>query len=139
LHVGEFWVFERTHSDAKTITQADRFAEEAFHFIESLENDALFQPIFTRQQNAVYAGLHIFAAKRLIDAGKPHLAFDHFRQAWLLSPNVVLRVWYKVVQAAGNTIGLDKLFFAYRDTRRRIQHHAQQLHLDEQGVHLVDI
>ena len=138
-HVDEYWAVERTHSDAKTITQAARFVDEAFQFIQSLENDPHLQPVITRSHPNLYAGLHVFAGKRLIDAGEPHLALDHFRQAWRLSPQTVLRSWYKVVQAAGNTLGLNKLFLAYRSSRRRIQHRGQQLRLDEQGVHLVDI
>lgn len=139
LHVGEYWAVERTHADAKTITQASRFVDEAFQFVQSCEQDPLFQPQFNRQRSEIFAGLHVFAGKRLIDAGQSHQALDHFRQAWELSPRAVLRVWYKVVQAAGNTLGLGKLFLAYRTTRRRFQHHGQGLQLDEQGVHLVDI
>jgi glycosyltransferase involved in cell wall biosynthesis len=139
LHVGEYWAVERTHSDAKTIAQATRFVEEAFQFFQSLENNPTLQPVVTQQHNPIYAGLHVFAGKRLIDAGDPRLALDHFRQAWQLSPKTVLRAWYKVVQAAGNTLGLGRLFLAYRNTRRRFQHHGQKLCLDEKGVHLVDI
>jgi hypothetical protein len=139
LHIAEFWSVERTHSDAKTIAQAAYFVDEAFQFIQSLEHDPIFQPVITRSQSSLFAGLHVFAGKRLIDADEPRLALDHFRQAWQLSPKVVLRAWYKVVQALGNSVGLDRLFLAYRKTRRRIQHHGQQLRLDELGVHLVDI
>ena len=45
LHVGEYWAVERTHADAKTIAQAARFVDEAFQFVQSLENDPLFQPV----------------------------------------------------------------------------------------------
>lgn len=139
LHVAEYWAVERTHATAKTIAQAAQFVDEAFHFIRSLESDAGFQSIITRQYNLLYAGLHVFAGKRLIDAGNPQQALTHFKQAWRLSPKVVLSAWYKVVQAAGNSIGLGNLFLAYRRTRRRFQHHGQQLHLDDQGIHLADI
>lgn len=138
LHINEFWSVERTHSEAKTIAQAAHFTDEAFRFIHSLENDPLTQPVITHQQSTLYAGLHIFAGKRLIDAGDPRQALDHFRKAWQLSPQAVLGIWYKVVQAAGNTLGLSRLFLAYRNTRRHFQHHGQKLRLDEQGVHLVD-
>ncbi len=139
LHVGEYWAVERTHTDAKTIAQAGRFVDEAFQFVQACEHDPLFQPIFNQQRPEIYAGLHVFAGKRLIDAGQSRQALNHFRQAAGLSPRAVLRVWNKVVQAAGNTLGLGKLFLAYRTNRRRLQHHGQGLRLDEQGVHLVDI
>ncbi len=137
LHVPEYWAVERTHADAKTVTQAARFVEEAFQFIHSLENDPLFQPVIKQRRSNLYAGLHVFAGKRLIDAADPRLALDHFKQAWQLSPITVLRAWYKVVQAVGNRIGLGNLFLSYRNIRRRFQHHGQKVQLDEHGVHLV--
>lgn len=139
LHVKDFWAVERTHSDAKTIAQAGRFVDEAFHFIQSLENDPGLQPVIARLHNNLYAGLHVFAGKRLIDAGNSDLAMEHFRQAWQLSPETVLHSWYKVVQAMGNLLGLSRLFLAYRNARRRFQHKGQQLNLDDQGVHLIEI
>jgi hypothetical protein len=139
MHVDAVWAVERTHADAKTIAQAARFVDEAFQFIQSLDDDPALQPAIAQNHNRLYAGLHVFAGKRLIDADNPHLALDHFQQAWLLSPKVVLHAWYKVVQAAGDQIGLGKLFLAYRKTRRRFQHHGQRLYVDEKGIHLVDI
>lgn len=137
LHVGEFWAVERTHSDAKSIAQASSFVEEAFRFVKSQEQFPGFKTIFTSQRSEFYASLHLFAGKRLIDAGQSHLAMDHFRQAWHLSPGAVLPVWYKVIQAAGNNLGFGRFFLAYRSTRRQIQHHGQSLRVDEQGVHLI--
>jgi glycosyltransferase involved in cell wall biosynthesis len=136
-HVSEFWAVERTHTDAKTIAQAHRFVDEAFQFVPSLESLDGFKSVFSSHRNTIYAGLHVFAAKRSIDSSRPDKALEHFRQAWQLSPRVVLQAWYKVVQAFGNASGLGKLFLAYRQTRRRIQHHGQRLKLDDQGMHLV--
>jgi glycosyltransferase involved in cell wall biosynthesis len=138
LHVNEFWAVERTHSDAKTIAQSASFVGEAFRFIQSLESDPFFQPLILHQRSSLYAGLHVFAGKRLIDAGDSQEALAHFQHAWRLSPMAVLLVWYKVAQAAGNTLGLERLFLAYRNTRRQFQHHGQRLSMDERGVHLVD-
>lgn len=137
LHMNEFWAVERTHAEAKTISQASYYGEEAFHFIHSLEGNPAAAPVITRDHKLIYAGLHIFDGKRQIDAGKPHLALHHFRQAWHLSPRTLLPIWYKVVQAAGGTIGIGKLFLDYRQTRRHIRHHGQRLQVDEKGVHLV--
>jgi glycosyltransferase involved in cell wall biosynthesis len=137
LHVSEFWSVERTHTDAKTIAQAYRFVEEAFEFIPSLERNPDYEPVFKKHGKNIYAGLHVFAAKRSIDSGEPGKALQHFRQAWRFSPRPVLRAWYKVIQAFGNKIGLGKLFLTYRQTRRRIQHHGQQLSMDDRGLHLI--
>ena len=137
LHVEQCWAVERTHSAAKTIAQAGTFVEEAFQFIQSLQAEELFKPIFLAQPGDLFAGLHIFAAKRLIDSGQPSLALSHFHEAAKLRPWQVVRVWYKVAQALGYKLGLHSLFVAYRNTRQRLQHRNQQLSVNEQGVHLL--
>jgi glycosyltransferase involved in cell wall biosynthesis len=135
LHIPQYWAVERTHLEAKTIAQAARFVDEASRFLPALETQPLFQPVFAAQSKTIYAGLHIFSAKRLIDASQPAGALAHFRQALRLSPSSVGGAWYKVVQALGGAIGLDPLFMAYRRSRRNLQHRAQRLAVDDQGVH----
>jgi glycosyltransferase involved in cell wall biosynthesis len=134
LHIPQVWAVERTHQEAKTIAQAARFVDEAFRLLPELQIQPLFQPVFAAQGKTIYAGLHVFAAKRLIDAGQPAQALGHFRQALRLSPPTVGQSWYKVVQALGGAIGLGPLFLAYRKSRRRLQHQAQRLLVDSQGV-----
>jgi glycosyltransferase involved in cell wall biosynthesis len=135
LHIDEFWAVERTHPSAKTTAQATKFVDEAFRFIPSLETETGFAGIFESYRNTIYAGLHLFAGKRLIDAGQPRSALSHFTTAFKLSPRQTLRVWYKVVQALGGSIGLSPLFLKYRGTRRKVQHGAMKLKVDEGGVH----
>jgi glycosyltransferase involved in cell wall biosynthesis len=134
LHVDQFWAVERTHADAKTITQSARFVAEAFRFVHSLESDPAFTFSFARQRKQVYAGLHIFAARRLIDAGQPRRALSHFRQAARFSLTSVLAVWYKLLQALGGSLGLGRLFLGYRKWRRCLQHRSQRLVVSPSGV-----
>jgi glycosyltransferase involved in cell wall biosynthesis len=136
LHMAEFWAVERTHSDAKTIAKSAQFVAEAFRFIRSLEHDPSFQPVFAQNRKNINAGLHIFAARRLIDASQSHLALDHFKQAALFSIKKVLLVWYKVLQALGGVLGMERLFMSYRHIRRRLQHRTSRLVVSESGVTL---
>ena len=133
LHVPQVWALERTHQDAKTITYAARFVDEARQLLPSLEMQPLFQPVFASQRRQIYAGMHVFAGKRLIDSSQPRQALIHFGQALRLSPAVALRAWYKIVQALGGSLGLSGLFLAYRRARRRLTHRPQQWIIDEQG------
>ncbi len=135
LHIDEFWAVERTHEAAKTVAQAGRFVEEAVRFIESLKSDPLFQSVFETHQSEIDAGLHIFAGKRLIDAGHPAKALGHFSRAFQSSPTAVLHVWHKVVQALGGTLGLGPVFLRYRTIRRKLQHRTRFLKVDRQGAY----
>jgi glycosyltransferase involved in cell wall biosynthesis len=134
LHIDEYWAVERTHADAKTIALAGKFVDEAFDLIPRLEKEPLFQEVFASQRQEIYAGLNIFGGKRYIDASEARRAMGYLRTAWGYSPRAVLKVWYKVVQAFGGVIGLEKLFLAYRALRRRTQHRAQYLKVDAAGV-----
>ncbi len=138
LHVGEVWAVERTHADAKTTTQVHKFVEEAFHFIPSLEKEDKFGPVFTRDGHNIYAGLHVFAAKRILDGDQPSQALGHFWQAWRFSPRLVISSWKKLIQAIGYKLGLAGLFLWYRRTRRRVQFHGQELCLDGNGIHILE-
>jgi glycosyltransferase involved in cell wall biosynthesis len=136
VHVSEVWAVERTHHDAKTISQASRFVEEAFRLIPALEQNPLYRAAFESDRETIYAGLHSFAARRLIDAGNPKQALQHLHQAYRLRPKSLSRVWYKAVQAAGGGLGLGGAFLAYRNIRRKFQHRSQCLRVDESGVYI---
>lgn len=138
IHVDEFWAVERTHASAKTIALAKKFVDEAFRLIPSLETEASFKSAFDSSRSAIYAGLHLFAGKRLIDANDPQAALSHFKKAFSYSPRQTLRAWYKIVQAAGGALGLGALFLNYRRTRRSVQHGTRQLVVDENGVRWSD-
>jgi len=134
LHVGEFWAVERTHEEAKTIAQAARFVEESFSLIERLEAEEPYASAVAAHKQVVYAGLHIFAGRRLIDAGEPGRALSHFRYAFGLSPRALIRVWYKVLQAAAGALGIGGAFVAYRRLRRALAHRGRMLVVDQAGV-----
>lgn len=139
LHVGEFWAVERTHPSAKTIAYAREFVNEAFRLVPSLETDKGCMECFLADKTGIFAGLHIFAGRRLIDADDPRSAISHFWQAWMLSPKRVIKIWYKVLQALGGVLGLRSLFLAYRRARRKLQYGTQRLVFNEKGLNWEDI
>jgi hypothetical protein len=94
-------------------------------------------PVITENRDEIYAGLHVFHGRRLIDAKQPRQALVQFWQAFRLHPRTALRVWFKGVQALGGSIGLGELFLAYRRLRRRLQNRPQRLVVDEMGAHWI--
>ena len=135
VHVGGFWAVERSHETAKTISLAAHYGPDAFVLMDELQKDALFAPVIAENRKEIYAGLHVFHGRRLIDAKQPRQAVNQFWQAFRLHPQTVLPVWFKVVQALGGAIGLGELFLAYRRLRRRFQNRPQRIMVDETGVH----
>lgn len=134
VHESEVWAVERTYESAKTIALSATFVDEAFRLVKSLEDDPAFAATIRANRKAVYAGLHIFAGRRLIDAGQARRAVGHFWQAIRLSPGKTARFWFKVVQALGGAVGLGGVFTAYRNLRRMAQHSGQRLVIGQSDI-----
>jgi glycosyltransferase involved in cell wall biosynthesis len=136
-YVDEFWAVERTHEKAKTTAQATAFVDEAFELIQTLEKDPAYREIFARQGQKIKAGLHLYATKRFIDAGKPGKALRHYLIGFHHSPGMGLHIWRKFLQALGGSLGLMPMFLAYRRNRRKIQFGLRKLEVDDKGVHWI--
>jgi glycosyltransferase involved in cell wall biosynthesis len=133
-HISSIWAVERTHEQAKTIACAASFVNEAIQLIDSKSGSSKFKKVFLDNQAEILAGVQVFSGKRLIDAGAYRDALVHFKKAWRSRPRAVLRVWFKVIQATGGALGLNRLFLGYRSSRRKFQHAGKWLHLDRTGI-----
>ena len=134
LHVPSFWAVERTHESAKTIAQAATFVKEAERMIEAAEVSQPYDSIIKENRQRVYASLHAFAARRLIDAGQYRQAVQRMCNVLFKSPRVFIRYWYKAIQASASMIGLEKLFLKYRVLRRKIQYIESYVIIGENGA-----
>ena len=127
VHIKGFWALERTHAEAKTISQAKGFVEEAQRLVAWAGQTEELGDLVHRERRRIQAGLHVFAGRRLIDSGEYKRAFRYLMQAATEHPPTVMRYWYKVVQAGLSAIGLPGLFEWYRTTRRRITYGTQRI------------
>jgi glycosyltransferase involved in cell wall biosynthesis len=138
LHVPSFWAVERTHLDAKTVAQAAGWVEEAERFLARSAESPELVKIIHRHSRRIQGSLDAFAARRLIDAGRYREAVGRFTRAFRYYPPVVLRYWFKVVQAVFSALGLSNLFFWYRRARRRLQFGDQWVAIGQYGAELQD-
>lgn len=136
IHVPSFWAIERTHIEAKTVAQAAGWVEEAERFLRWAETSEDLGPIIAKHRRRVLASLDTFAARRLIDARRYREATNRLVKALRRYPPVVTRYWYKAVQASLSAVGLEGLFFSYRNLRRRFQYGDQRVVLGDRGAEL---
>jgi glycosyltransferase involved in cell wall biosynthesis len=134
VHVDQFWSVERSHESAKTISLAAHYGEDALVLIEALKEQALLAEVIRKHSASIYAGIHAFHGRRLIDAGMPRQALAQFWQAYRFHPPTFFRLWFKVLQALGGMVGLGGLFLIYRDVRRRLKNGVRTLEVSAQGV-----
>lgn len=138
VHVPSFWAFERTHLAAKTVAQAADWVEEAELFLQRAASDPGLAPVLDTRERWISASLDAFAARRYIDAARYREAVGRFVRAFVKSPGIVLRYWYKAVQAFFSMLGLEELFFLYRNARRQLQHRERHAVITERGAELVE-
>jgi glycosyltransferase involved in cell wall biosynthesis len=135
-HVPSFWAVERTHESAKTIAHAEAFSIEAERMIRDLRKVPSIEHVIEVNHRRVDASLHAFAARRFIDAGQYRRAVKRLFQAFFIKPAIVIRYWYKVIQAVLSAMGLERLFLGYRRLRRRFQHGESYVMIGEHGAEL---
>jgi glycosyltransferase involved in cell wall biosynthesis len=121
-HIKEFWSLERSHTEAKTIALASGFVQEAERLIAWASEASGLEDVVRKHQARIRAGLNVFAARRLIDAGEYRAALPRLWSAFWSHPTTVFRYWYKVVQAVGSALGMPAFFFGYRSLRRRLMY-----------------
>jgi hypothetical protein len=87
---------------------------EAERLIAWASAEPTIAPLVRRERRRIDSGLNVFAARRLIDAGRHPEAFGRLWRAVGQHPRTVVRYWYKVVQAGLSALGLAGLFESYR-------------------------
>lgn len=130
VHVPSYWALERTHPEAKTIAMAGQFVTEAERLIDDASRSPNMQEIIPKHNRRIQAGLGVFAARRLIDAGYHSEALLRITLAVFKHPATVLRYWYKWVQAFFSTLGLEPIFMWYRRTRRKLLYSGEHVSLE---------
>jgi glycosyltransferase involved in cell wall biosynthesis len=138
LHQEGFWAVERSHETAKTIALAAHYGPDAFVLLDHLRTQELFSEIIQRNEKEIYAGLHIFSARRLIDARQPSRALNHFWKAFRLYPPAAIRMWFKILQAMGGLIGLSDFILKMRNIRRWLHPQRGRLFSDVNGVRWIE-
>jgi len=133
VHVDGYWAVERSHETAKTISLAAHYGPDAFIVINTLQSNPLFAPTISKHKKEIYAGIHVFHGRRLIDAKQPWQAVKQFWHALRLHPASVARVWFKVVQALAGVVGLGGLAVGIRDRLRRSRNSSSRLVVSESG------
>lgn len=137
LHVPSFWAAERTHHGAKTIAQAGTFVDEAEKLIRQAEGSPDLGTLLRQNHRKVHASLNAFAARRYIDDAQYGKAVSRLMRTLALDPGVFVRYWYKFLQATLSALGLKRIFFAYRNVRRRLQHGQAYVMIAEDGARLM--
>jgi glycosyltransferase involved in cell wall biosynthesis len=138
VHVPSFWAVERTHGDAKTAARAAEFVEDTEKFLADAEQRPELFPLIEANRKRVYGSLDVYAGRRLIDSGRYREATRRFCSALKCYPPIVLRYWFKVVQAVFSAVGFEWMFMTYRRLRRKLKYGKFRIEIGERGAELME-
>ncbi len=122
VHIPELLAAGRFHSDAKNVAQAARFGEEAYVVVEWMQHQAAYAGRFNHNASRIWAGVHRYNARYLLDGGQPGAALKSYWRSFKSNPATAMKEWHRIVYAGLCLVGLDRLkplYFRLRHFIRR--------------------
>jgi len=133
-HVPEVWAFARHHADAKNVSQALKFGEEAYRLLDWMGTQPDFAKIIAANQRTVLAMAHRFNGRYLLDGEQVWAALKSYTRSLVADPKVALGEWHRIIFALLSILGLGKIGSLYYQVRKkRIPASVQAM--DIQNVH----
>jgi GT2 family glycosyltransferase len=112
----------RFHAQAKNIAQAARFGEEAYRIVAWMQTQPALAERFARLNKRIWAGVHRFNARYLLDGGQPGAALKSYGRSLAAHPPTALQEWHRMVYAGLSLAGLGRLkplYYRIRAALRR--------------------
>ena len=103
----------RYHPDAKNVSRAAEFGQEAFRILTWMKTSSKFSDKFQKNKIQIMAGAHRLDAFYLIEAHKMGQGLTAYARAFRYSPMKVLRDWKRILYAIASLLGLESVRRVY--------------------------
>ena len=98
-YINDFFAAARIHPEAKNISQAKKFGDEAFKIVEMMPNDADFMDIYWKNRRRIHAGAYRLGAHYLLDGGDYVKSFNWYMKSLWHHPPTALKEFSRLVFA----------------------------------------
>lgn len=125
-YVPQCWAGAHYHEDCKNLAQAAEFGKEAFRIVDWMAQEPRFEALYTVNAPYIKAGAERINGFYLLDAKEYQASFTSYWHGFLLSPEIIMPDWYRMIFALFAPLGLEKL------RSQRIQKRSERLNAREQ-------
>jgi glycosyltransferase involved in cell wall biosynthesis len=117
-HIPKLLAFARHHADAKNVSQAPKFGEEAFCVLEWMKTQIDLAEIIDRNNSTVMAMLYRFRGRYQLDGGQAWPALKSYTKSFRFRPGIALQEWHRILFAKLSILGLGNLGRLYNQFQR---------------------
>ena len=119
VHFSREWASARFHREAKNISSASLFGEEAYRILSWMETDPGLREEYTKRKPRCQAGAHRINARYLLDGGQPAESLKAYWKSFTAHPPTALKEWHRILYCFPAMIGLTSPRSAYNRWRKK--------------------
>jgi glycosyltransferase involved in cell wall biosynthesis len=119
VHISREWASARFHREAKNISSASLFGEEAYRILAWMEDDPGLREEFKKRRHRCEAGAHRINARYLLDGGQPAESLKAYWKSFAAFPPTALKEWHRILYCFPAMIGLTSPRSAYNRWRKK--------------------
>jgi len=97
IYIPREWACARYHPQAKNVSQAASFGEEAYRILNWMKTEPGLQKDFTTNWRKCEAGAHRINARYLLDGGLPVEALRAYGRSFFAYPPAALSEWHRIL------------------------------------------
>lgn len=117
VYSSQIWSAARFHADAKNISQATSFGEEAYRLVNWIEREPEFHDLWNQYNKQIWAGAHRMNARYLLDGGQPRTALHAYWAGLKSDFFIVIPEWHRMIYAILALMGFGDLRKIYLKMR----------------------
>jgi len=118
-HVPRLWAFARHHAEAKNVSQAPKFGEEAFKILEWMTTQPDLAAIVAANHRTVMARIYRFKGRYLLDGDLAWAALGAYTHSFYFHPQIALQEWHRIAFAKLRLLGFGRLRQVYYQIKKK--------------------
>ena len=122
----ETWSAARYHDDAKNISKAASFGQEAFKVVEWIEKQEDLNQYYHQDKNKIVSGAHWINARYLSEAGEYRRSFLSYLKCFFLNPLRVIKDWKRFIYTLFALFGVRNIQKLYTKIQYKRYNHISK-------------
>lgn len=108
-HEPDMWAAARHHPEAKNVSQAAAFGDEAMLILDWMKNDPALNKLILTNEAHILAGAYRLQARYLLDGGQPAASLRSYLKAFRYWPSFTLQHSHRIVYAIASLLKLQHI------------------------------